>query len=131
MARHNRNGTGVDQRGFHYRISYPPDWLEYVRVTRRLPSGRQSTRTIFRNPARNPEVDPGDLIKVRVESPEQDLVIETTARTAPDRLGEIVFEWRDPRTMDPRMGRITFTLRAFGTSARGRGGNGPIDYLSR
>ncbi|MXV95128.1 MAG: hypothetical protein F4Z92_04505, partial [Gemmatimonadetes bacterium] len=77
MARHNRNATGVDQRGFLYRINYPPDWLERVRVTRNLPSGRQSTRTIFRNPLRNPEVDPGDLIRVRLESPEQDMVVET------------------------------------------------------
>lgn len=131
MARHNRNGTGVDQRGFLYRINYPPDWLERVRVTRNLPSGRQSTRTIFRNPSRNPEVDPGDLIRVRLESPEQDMVIETSVRTTPDRLEEIVLEWRDPRTPDPRMGRITVTLRGFGPSARVRGGNGPIDYLSR
>ncbi len=121
----------MDQRGFGYRISYPPDWLERVRVTRRLASGRQSTRTIFRNPTRNPEVDPGDLIRVRIESPEQEMVIATTVRTTRDRLGEIVLEWRDPRTTDPRMGRVTFTLRSFRPSTRRRGDNGPTDYLSR
>ncbi len=131
MARHNRNGTGVDQLGFRYRISYPPDWLDRVRVTRRLPSGRQSTRTIFRNPSRNPAVDPGDLIRVRLESPEQDMVIETSVRTTPDRLEEIVLQWRDPRATDPRMGRVTFALRGFGRSARNRSRIGPMDYLSR
>lgn len=131
MARHNRNGTGLDQRGFRYRINYPPDWLERVRVTRRLASGRQSTRTIFSNPARNPEVDPGDLIRVTIESPEQGMVIETSVRTAPDRLEEVVLQWRDPRIPDPRMGRVTFTLRSFPRRIRGRGGNGPIDYLFR
>ena len=121
MARHNRDGAGVDQLGFRYRISYPPDWLERVRVTRRLPSGRQSTRTIFRNPARNPEVDSGDLIRVGIESPEQDMVIESTVRTTPDRLEEIVLQWSDPRTPDPRMGRVTFTLSGFPRTAPRRG----------
>ena len=61
MSRHNRDGTGIDQRGYHYRISYPPDWLDRIRVTRRLASGRKSTRTLFRNPVRIPEVGAGGL----------------------------------------------------------------------
>ncbi len=125
----------MDQLGFRYRISYPPDWLDSVRVTRRLASGRQSTRTIFRNPSRNPEVDPGDLIRVGLESPEQEMAIEMSARTAPGQLHEIVLEWRDPRAPDPRMGRVGVTLRSFGPTARNRGAmgpaTGPMDYLFR
>ena len=51
MARHNRDGEGVDQRGHGYVVSYQPDWLRLVKVTRDLESGRQSTKTLFRNPA--------------------------------------------------------------------------------
>ena len=49
MARHNRDGRGSDQRGFDYEIGYQPDWLQQVKVTRNLESGRQSTKTLFRN----------------------------------------------------------------------------------
>ena len=128
MSRHNRNGTGVDQRGFRYRISYPPDWLERVQVTRRLPSGRQSTKTLFRNPAKSPEAGHGDLIRVTIESPEQDLAVEATVRADPERVGKIELQWRDHS--DPGMGLVTFTLRGFPPPGRGRGGNGWMDYLS-
>lgn len=47
MARHNREGMGSDQRGCEYQIGYQPDWRRYAKVTRALPSGRQSTKTLF------------------------------------------------------------------------------------
>ena len=50
MARHNRDGQGADQRGQEYEISYQPDWLRLVKVTRTLETGRQSTKTLFKNP---------------------------------------------------------------------------------
>jgi hypothetical protein len=50
MARHNREASGSDQRGFEYTISYQPDWLRQVKVTRLLETGRQSTKTLFVNP---------------------------------------------------------------------------------
>ncbi|NIP13532.1 MAG: hypothetical protein GWN02_28120, partial [Gemmatimonadetes bacterium] len=50
MARHNRDGQGSDQRDCEYAISYQPDWLRQVKVTRLLPTGRQSTKTLFTNP---------------------------------------------------------------------------------
>ena len=52
MSRHNRDARGVDQLGTLWRISYQPDWLEQVKVTRTLENGRQSTKTLFRNPER-------------------------------------------------------------------------------
>ena len=51
MARHNREGQGTDQHGHSYSVNYQPDWLRQVKVTRTLESGRQSTKTLFRNPA--------------------------------------------------------------------------------
>jgi hypothetical protein len=75
MARHNREGQGADQRGFDYTISYQPDWLELVKVTRHLESGRQSTKTLFRNPGRR-EQRPGRRVRTVVSSPEQGLEFE-------------------------------------------------------
>ena len=51
MARHNRDARGTDQRGYDYEISYQPDWVRLIKVTRTLESGRQSTKTLFKNPA--------------------------------------------------------------------------------
>jgi len=113
VARHVRQGSGVDQRGFRYRISYHPDWLDRIRVTRRLQSGRQSTKTLFRNPARNPQVHEGDLIRTRIECPEQDLAIEVAFRAPPAQVGEVVVHWRSEKGEDPLGERIGLTLSGF------------------
>ena len=75
MARHNRDGSGADQRGFEYGVSYQPDWLKQVKVTRTLESGRQSTKTLFRNPG-GPEAEPGERIRTRIFSSDQALDFE-------------------------------------------------------
>lgn len=72
MARHNRDARGEDQRGRRYDISYQPDWLKQIKVTRDLESGRQSTKTLFRNLARA-EQAPGSRVRTRLSSPEQKL----------------------------------------------------------
>jgi hypothetical protein len=76
VARHNREGAGADQRGYEYGVSYQPDWLKLVKVTRQLESGRQSTKTLFRNPASEPEAEPGDRIRTRITSGDQRLDFE-------------------------------------------------------
>jgi len=65
VARHNREGAGADQRGVEYGVSFQPDWLKQVKVTRQLETGRQSTKTLFRNPA-TPEAEPGERIRTRI-----------------------------------------------------------------
>lgn len=75
MARHNREGSGADQRGFEYGISYQPDWLKLVKVTRQLESGRQSTKTLFKNPL-DPEAEPGERVRTRIVSADQRLDFE-------------------------------------------------------
>jgi hypothetical protein len=75
MARHNRDARGTDQRGFDYDISFQPDWLRLIKVTRTLESGRQSTKTLFRNPGQR-EQSPGSKIRTRVGSAEQQLDVE-------------------------------------------------------
>jgi hypothetical protein len=80
VARHNREGTGADQRGFEYRISYQPDWLRHVKVSRALPSGRQSTMTLFRNPSEVRERPPGRKVRTRITCREQDVDVEVVLR---------------------------------------------------
>ncbi|MDX1645629.1 MAG: hypothetical protein R3304_00690, partial [Longimicrobiales bacterium] len=70
MARHNREGSGADQRGFEYDVSYQPDWLKLVKVTRQLESGRQSTKTLFKNPMER-EAEPGEPGRPRQLDEEQ------------------------------------------------------------
>ena len=76
MARHNREGHGADQRGHEYTVSYQPDWLRFVKVTRQLETGRQSTKTLFKNPADRQEAEPGDRVRTRITSDDQDLDFE-------------------------------------------------------
>lgn len=76
MARHNREGSGGDQHGHRYEVSYQPDWLRLVKVTRDLESGRQSTKILFRNPADRRDTDPGPRVRTGISSPEQGLEVE-------------------------------------------------------
>jgi hypothetical protein len=77
MARHNREAVGEDQHGHEYRIEYQPDWLHHVKVTRDLASGRQSTKTLFRNP--EPAVqDPGAKVRTRIVSPKLGIDLRIT-----------------------------------------------------
>ncbi len=67
MARHNRESRGLDQHGDLWRISYQPDWLRYVKISRELPGGRRrSSLTLFRNPARQAHSEPGKEIRTRI-----------------------------------------------------------------
>jgi hypothetical protein len=75
MARHNRVARGADQRGDTYELSYQPDWLRLVKVTRTLESGRQSTKTLFKNAAKR-EQAPGRRVRTQVSSKPQRLEFE-------------------------------------------------------
>ena len=111
MARHNRDGAGADQRGFQYGVSYQPDWLKLVKVTRQLESGRQSTKTLFRNPATGPEAEPGDRIRTRIVSPDQSLDFEialTDPRVAVKRV-RIAYEVLGE---NGRVEEVEFTLES-------------------
>lgn len=76
MARHNRDGSGADQRGVEYDVSYQPDWLKRVKVTRQLETGRQSTKTLFRNPSRGAEAEPGERIRTGIVSADESVSFE-------------------------------------------------------
>jgi hypothetical protein len=65
VPRHNREGQGEDQRGRQYTVGYQPDWLRQVKVTRELGNGRQSTKTLVRNPD-PPAAVPGTRVRTHV-----------------------------------------------------------------
>lgn len=113
MARHNREGHGSDQRGFDYTVSYQPDWLKQVKVSRVLPTGRQSTKTLF-TPAEAPERKPGRQVRTEIRSAEQKLFFEV-AITDPDRVVKrIIVETRPARGRPESDGGIQFTIEHCG-----------------
>jgi hypothetical protein len=116
MGRHNRDARGSDQRGFDYQISFQPDWLSQVKVTRNLESGRQSTKTLFRNPEKVQEQPPGSKVRTRIVSAEQKLdfeiivhdprrvvrrvIIETIIPDMPGDEGAVIFGFDDDLSAD-------------------------------
>lgn len=109
MARHNREGQGADQQGFAYSVNYQPDWLRLVKVTRTLDSGRQSTKTLFRNPADRGEAPPGDRIRTRLLSSEQDLDLVVSIGDPLLRVRRVQVTCAMP-TGDGGAEEVTFTL---------------------
>ena len=89
MARHNREATGADQRGHEYVVSFQPDWLSLVKVTRQLETGRQSTKTLCKNPADRQEAEPGDKVRTRIVSEAQGLDVEVAVTDADHRVKRI------------------------------------------
>ncbi len=66
MARHNREGRGLDQLGNLWRISYQPDWFRLLKLSLPLPGRRRSSRTLCRNPARAADAEPGRSVRTRI-----------------------------------------------------------------
>lgn len=109
MARHNREGAGADQRGFEYAVSYQPDWLKLVKVTRQLETGRQSTKTLFRNPTTGPESVPGERIRTRIFSADQSLDFEVTLTDPRCAVRRVRIAYEVPGD-NGRMEEVEFTL---------------------
>ena len=111
MARHNREGRGSDQRGEEYLIGYQPDWLRHVKVTRTLESGRQSTKTLFRNPAR-PEEKPGSKVRTHVASKAQGLDFELTVDDPRRVVRRVTIEIQVPGSPD-ESGTVVLSVDNF------------------
>lgn len=95
MARHNRTDRGTDQRGYDYEVNYQPDWLSAVKVTRELESGRQSTKTLHRNPGRR-EQHPGPKVRTRITSPQQGVDFEITIHDPKGIIKRVIVETELP-----------------------------------
>lgn len=91
MARHNREGRGEDQRGNQYVIGYQPDWFRQVKVTRELETGRQSTKTLFRN-AEPPVQSPGPRVRTRVSSEELGIDVEVSLQDPRQVVRRVIVE---------------------------------------
>ena len=106
MARHNREGSGEDQVGRKYVVSYQPDWFYQIKVTRDLDTGRQSTKTLCRN-VDGGQAEPGSKVRTRIQCDELGLdfevslddgagvirriTVETVAPSGPDQGEPIAF----------------------------------------
>lgn len=112
MARHNREGHGADQRGFEYAVNYQPDWLKQVKVTRQLETGRQSTKTLFRNPQDRPETEPGDRVRTRIVSQDQRLDFEVSLADPRAAVRRIRISYALPTHDGVREEEVEFTLES-------------------
>ena len=112
MARHNREGRGADQRGFEYGVNYQPDWLRQVKVTRQLETGRQSTKTLFRNPSRRAEATPGDRVRTRITSPDQRLDFEFALTDPRAAVRRVRIAYVVPSADGMREEEVEFTLES-------------------
>ena len=110
MARHNREGSGADQRGFEYGVSYQPDWLRLVKVTRQLESGRQSTKTLFRNPD-GPDAEPGERVRTRITWSDQELDFEVAISDPRSAVRRVRIAYEVPGE-DGRMEEVEFTFES-------------------
>jgi hypothetical protein len=95
MARHNREGEGEDQHGRRYRIGYQPDWLRQIKVTCDLDNGRQSTKTLLRNPE-PPSQHPGPRVHTQVDAPELGLSFGLTLHDERRVIRRIIVETMIP-----------------------------------
>lgn len=107
MARHNRDARGSDQRGENYELSYQPDWLRLVKVTRTLESGRQSTKTLFRNAGKR-EQQPGSRIRTRISARDQRMEFEVELDDPQGVVRRIIVETAPSAGEEP----LVFTIDA-------------------
>jgi hypothetical protein len=110
VGRHNREGVGVDQRGFSYRVSYQPDWLRHVKITRALSSGRQSTMTLFRNPAERSAGKGAGRVRTRIECPEQGVDVEVAVLRTGDDVSRVAVTCVVPAVSGVGSEEVTFIL---------------------
>ena len=107
MARHNRESEGTDQHGVSYTISYQPDWLRQIKISRTLSGrNRQSTKTLFRNPLPCAERKPGDRVRLSVTSEDGEIDFEVAVTDPERRVDQIIVTSRTSSGRED----ITFTI---------------------
>ncbi len=110
MARHNREARGVDQHGELWHVSYQPDWLTRVKISRELPTrgGRRSMLTLFENPSRRAEAEAGKIVRTRIAAADGSVDFEIGLEDRTDVVESIIVETR--RKRGRRRERIKFVL---------------------
>ena len=116
MARHNREGRGEDQRGHEYVVGYQPDWFRQVKVTRDLATGRQSTKTLFRNPE-PPLQDAGSRVRTRIVSEELGIDVEVSLQDPRQVVRRVIIETVVPEGKEEGETVVFSVVRASGDAA--------------
>lgn len=119
MARHNREGRGEDQLGRTYSVSYQPDWFHQIKVTRDLPNGRQSTKTLCRN-TEEAQAEPGSRVRTRIVSEELGLDFELSLEDTRGVIRRVTVETIAPDGED-RGAAVAFTISRKRTRRRSDG----------
>lgn len=110
MARHNRQAKGVDQHGELWHVSYQPDWLSRVKISRLLPDGRRrSMVSLVENPAERAEAEPGKVVRTRIRAADGSADIEVSLEDRSGLVEEIVVVTRPREGRDRE--RLEFVLR--------------------
>lgn len=110
MARHNRQAKGVDQHGELWHVSYQPDWLSRVKISRMLPDGRRrSSVTLVENPADRARAEPGKVVRTRVRAGDGSAEFEISLEDRNDLVQEIVVVTRPRNGRDAD--RLEFVIR--------------------
>jgi len=113
MGRHNRDGRGRDQSACEYEISYAPDWLSHVKVTRMLEHGRQSTMTLFRSPE-PPRKPTGKQVRTHIRCAELGLDFEIILKDPGEQVVRVAVETHPPYAKGGTES-VTLTLNSHGT----------------
>lgn len=109
MARHNRDAKGVDQHGELWHLSYHPDWLSRLKISRMLPDGRRrSTVRLFENSAERAEAEPGKVVRTRVAAADGSADFQLSLEDPEGVVHEIAVEVR--RERNGRSERLRFVL---------------------
>lgn len=109
MARHNREGRGLDQHGDLWIVSFQPDWLRWVKISRELPDGRRrSTLTLFRNPQRRAKDRPGRVVRTQVRAADGSASFQVSLEDRKGLVRRIEVEVEKPRGKHEE--RIKFIL---------------------
>lgn len=110
MARHNRDDRGVDQHGELWQLSYQPDWLKRLKISRRLPDrDRRSTVTLFKNGADRAQSETGKVVRTRVRAADGSVDIELSLEDRTEVVESIVVVTRRTRK-NGRSERLEFVL---------------------
>lgn len=109
MARHNRDAKGVDQHGDLWHLSYHPDWMRRVKISRQLPDrSRRSTVTLFKNEAERAQAEPAKVIRTRVRAADGSTEFEISLEDRTGSVESVVVVTR--RNRGDREERIEFVL---------------------
>lgn len=109
MARHNRDAKGVDQHGELWHLSYHPDWIRRVKVSRQLPDrSRRSRVTLFKNDAERAKAEPAKVVRTRVRAADGSTDFEISLEDRAGTVESIVVVTR--RRRGGREERLEFVL---------------------